>query len=196
MTSSSVEIREEPLSELPNHSRVPIAFQVGRVFDVEIRRNGLGGFVLSERELAHPYAKDNDAIHGEGPTDWPKRFDISNWGLIAAYRDARRVGGAVVAFDTPNVFMLEARRDLAALWDLRVHPDLRGEGIGSRLLRASEQWATARGCLQLKIETQNNNVVACKFYESQGYVLGAINRYAYPELPDEVQLLWYKPLSG
>ena len=47
----------------------------------------------------------------------------------------------------------------------------------------------------MKVETQNVNVPACRFYARQGCVLGAINRFAYPDLPDEVQLLWYKTLS-
>ena len=47
----------------------------------------------------------------------------------------------------------------------------------------------------MKIETQNINVVACKFYAGQGCTLGAADRFAYPELPDEVRLLWYKDLE-
>jgi hypothetical protein len=45
-----------------------------------------------------------------------------------------------------------------------------------------------------KSETQNNNVSACRFYAKQGCVLGGINRYAYPDHPDEAQLLWYKEI--
>ncbi len=39
------------------------------------------------------------------------------------------------------------------------------------------------------------NVPACRFYAKQGCVLGAIDRYAYPDHPDEVQLLWYKEIK-
>jgi len=48
----------------------------------------------------------------------------------------------------------------------------------------------------MNVETQNVNVPACRFYVSQGCYLGAIRRFAYAELPDEVQLLWYRDLSG
>jgi hypothetical protein len=54
----------------------------------------------------------------------------------------------------------------------------------------------ARECRQLKVETQNINVPACRFYARQGCVLGVIDRFAYPTLPDEVQLLWYKDLPS
>jgi GNAT superfamily N-acetyltransferase len=129
------------------------------------------------------------------PAHWPAMFDVSKWGVFAAWLDGRRVGGAVIAFDTPNVSMLEGRRDLAVLWDIRVAAEVRGEGVGVALFRAVERWAIARGCRQLKIETQNTNVVACRFYERQGCVLGAMNHSVYAEHPDEVQMLWYKELG-
>jgi GNAT superfamily N-acetyltransferase len=129
------------------------------------------------------------------PAQWPSQFDVSKWGVLAAWREGRRVGAAVIAFDTPEVHMLEGRRDLAVLWDIRVAPKARREGIGTVLFRAVEAWAIARGCRQLKIETQNINGPACRFYERQGCVLGATNRGAYPEHPDEVQMLWYKELT-
>ena len=71
--------------------------------------------------------------------------------------------GAVIAFNTIDRPMLQGRKNLAALWDIRVAPHLRGHGIGSTLFQAAEAWAAARGCRQLKVETQNNNVVACRF---------------------------------
>jgi hypothetical protein len=48
--------------------------------------------------------------------------------------------------------------------------------------------------VELKIETQNTNVGACRFYERQGCELRAIHRAAYPQFPEEIQLLWYKDL--
>src|SRR5215211_4443708 len=85
-------------------------------------QQGLGGFTLSERHLSAPYLKDYDAIEGEGPTRWTQRFDLSRWAVILAQVEDSPVGGAVIAFDTPGVRMLEGRRDLAVLWDLRVWP--------------------------------------------------------------------------
>jgi GNAT superfamily N-acetyltransferase len=191
----SIEVIEEPLAALADYARIPIAFAVGEIFDVAVRDGGLGGFALAERRLAAPYVKDYDAVESEHPAQWARRFDVSNWGLLAAHSAGGRVGGAVVAFDTPGVNMLEGRKDLSVLWDIRVAPEARGRGVGAALFRAAERWAAARGCRQLKIETQNTNAPACRFYARQGCELGVINRFAYPELPHEVQLLWYKKLS-
>ena len=90
--------------------------------------------------------------------------------------------------------MLAGRDDLAALWDLRVHPDHRRRGVGRRLFDRAAAWARAKGCRQLRVETQNINVPACKFYAKQGCYLGAVQYGAYPAYPAEVQLFWYLDL--
>lgn len=189
-----IEIEEEPLTSLAEYARISIAFEVDRVFEVTAREEGLGGLVLSERKLGARYVKDYDEI--ENPTRWARRFDLSNWGLLIAHSQGRRIGGVVIAFDTRSIVMLEGRKDLAVLWDIRVDANWRRQGVGAALFRAAEQWARARGCEWLKIETQNVNVPACKFYVKQGCTLGAIHRFAYPDLPDEIQLLWYKALGS
>ncbi len=92
--------------------------------------------------------------------------------------------------------MLVQRHDLAVLWDIRVSPDRRGQGIG-RAYSGVQPWAE-RGCTQMKIETQNVNVPACRFYHSQGAGLGEIDRYAYaghPAVGHEVMLAWYLDLT-
>lgn len=188
-----IDISEAPISSVADLARVPIAFRVDRVLDVEAR-DGTGGCVLTERAVDAPYVKDYDE-HGEGPARLASRFDVSRWGLIVARSGGELVGGAVIAVDTPGVDMLEGRDDLAVLWDIRVAPEVRGRGVGAALFRAVETWAAARGCRRLKIETQNVNAAACRFYARQGCTLGAIDRLAYPALPGEIQMLWYKDLA-
>ena len=190
----TIALTEEPMTALPEYARVPITFTVDRVLDVTTRSDGPGGFALSERRLEVPYEKDYDAIPGEGPLQWARRFDMSKWAFFTARFASRIVGGATVVFDTPGLTMLEGRRDLAVLWDIRVAPDARHQGVGSALFERVEAWAQLHGCRQLKVETQNINVRACRFYERQGCQLRAIRRAAYPELPEEIQLLWYKDL--
>ena len=190
----AIEVREISASALAEYARVPIIFEVREIFDVAERDDRAGGFVLSRRKLDVPYFKDYDAIEKESPAHWAERFDVSNWAFLAAHSEGKRVGGAAVAFNTAGIHMLEGRTDLAVLWDIRVAPEARGRGIGAALFRAAEAWAAARGCRQLKIETQNINVPACEFYARQGCELRAANRLAYPGLPDEIQLLWYKEI--
>jgi len=183
----------EPIDELQRHGEISIAFEVLTVFDVELRSAGLGGILLAERPVDVPWVKDYDAADG-GPKRWSSRFDVSNWGLFGAYHDERRIGGAVIAFDTPNLYMLRGRRDLTVLWDLRVAHDARRSGAGAALFRASEAWARERGCSALEVETQQVNVPACRFYARMGCSLAAIDRCAYADLPHETRLIWRRQL--
>jgi predicted GNAT family acetyltransferase len=80
-----------------------------------------------------------------------------------------------VAHRTPGVYMLEGRDDLAVLWDIRVQPVVRGHGIGHLLFEAAAATARQWQCRLLKIETQNINVAACRFYAREGCQLGGIH---------------------
>jgi GNAT superfamily N-acetyltransferase len=192
----SVDIREEALTltALEGHAAIPIAFTVERILAVTLVGGGLGGMSLTETAVDHPYVKDYDVT--DGPASWPGRFDISGWGLVCARRDGERAGGAVIAFGSPGLGMAGARDNAAVLWDIRVSPGERRAGIGSALFRTAGNWARARGCEWLAIETQNVNAAACHFYRKMGCALGAIDRFAYPERPGEAQLLWWKALAG
>jgi streptothricin acetyltransferase len=63
-------------------------------------------------------------------------------------------------------------------------------------LRAIETWARLRHCSELKVETQNTNLAACRLYAQQGFRLVQANHDAYPELPGDVQLIWRKVVDG
>ena len=190
----AIEVVQKSTKILAGYGDIPISFTVDSRYHVHAIDGGLGGWKLTEVPVQLPYVKDYDAEKDDRVGSWSRRWDISNWALFAALDDWVPVGGAVVARDTPGVYMLEGRPDLAVLWDIRIRPDYRRRGIGSRLFRRAAEWARAKGCRQLKIETQNINVAACKFYASQGCYLGAIHPGIYESLPEEVQLLWYMNL--
>jgi GNAT superfamily N-acetyltransferase len=187
--TARIELRQEPLTELRKHVAIRSVFEARTVFDVVATGDNIQ---LREKSLQLPSRKDYDAL--ENPMDWPVRFDTSNWVLIAAYDGDTRVGGVIGAFDTAGVDMLEGRDDMVVIWDLRVAEGARRQGIGASLIRAIEDWGRGRGCRELKVETQNTNVAACKLYALQGCTLADANFNAYPGLPDEVQLLWRKAL--
>ena len=97
--------------------------------------------------------------------------------------------------DTPGVLMLEERADIACIWDIRVDKAHRGKGIGTQLFSAVSSLSRIRKAALLKVETQNTNVPACRFYQARGMTLGAVNRYAYgSEDNSEVQLYYYLKL--
>jgi GNAT superfamily N-acetyltransferase len=189
--STILELREEPISELHRYAMIPSAFEAYTVFEV---LEGTKGFELQERKIAPPYRKDYDAV--ENPMEWPARFDVSNWTLIVAFNAGERVGGAIGAFDSPGLDVFEGRDDLAVLWDIRVSPKARRLGVGSALFRSIEAWARTNNCRELRVETQNTNVAACRLYAREGCLLKRANHNAYPSLPDEVQLVWCKAVGA
>lgn len=167
---------------------------VSRELSAEPIDGGLGGLALRERPVDPPYVKDYDQ-DGTAPETWPRQFDLSSWGFFLAREGSGPpVGAAAVAFRAAGVDMLEGRRDLGVLWDIRVHPAHGRRGIGAELFGSAASWLRARGAARLKVETQSVNVAACRFYRSQGCVLGAVSRHAYPEHPREAMLLWYLEL--
>jgi streptothricin acetyltransferase len=189
--------RRDLLSE---YATIPITFEVRSIYQVETLDNGLGGLRLVERPVSPSYIKDYDAYEDGPPTTWPRYFDMCNWGFLLARESpiSPPIGGTTIAWNTNGVNMLEGRDDLAVLWDIRVRPEQRGQGIGAQLLACAADWARQRDCTQLKIETQNINIPACRFYASQGCQLGVIHRYAYagrPQVSNETMLIWYLRLS-
>ena len=74
-------------------------------------------------------------------------------------------------------------------------PRAGARGVGTLLFKTAEKWAAEQGARWLKVETRNVNVAACRFYARHDCRLGAVNRFAYPTLPDEAQLLFYKRLG-
>lgn len=170
--------------DLGRYGRIPIEFCVRE-------RWTPGGFEL----VADPWRKEYDAP-GNRPLDWHLHFDLTHWGLFVVQGEGRVIGGAAVCFDTPGVDLLEGRADLAYVWDLRVALDFRGQGIGARLWKHVEAWCRANGIRELRVETQDINAPACRFYARMGCELLSVNPRAYPELPDEIQLIWGKQLGA
>ena len=184
--------------ELIDYSSIPIRFEVRTKLDIKIIDNGLRVISFSEQRVTPPYIKDYDQIKGEGPTRWPKRFNVTNWSLFITRAGELPVGGAIVAFRTPNLDILDGREDLSALWDLRIRPEYRRSGVGTELFKEVIRWSADNGCKQLKVETQNVNIPACKFYIKQGCKLGEFHRYKYVDNPmtaNEVMLVWYLNLQ-
>ncbi|WP_336001643.1 ribosomal protein S18-alanine N-acetyltransferase [Halorientalis halophila] len=76
------------------------------------------------------------------------------------------VAGYVVADTVPN-----HGQPLGHVKDLAVHPDQRGQGVGSTLLRRALGIMRAEGVAEVKLEVREGNEVARRLYESHGFEL-------------------------
>jgi ribosomal protein S18 acetylase RimI-like enzyme len=173
------------------YDTIPMLVHVKGEYRLVKHNNGLGGITFEEVAVAE-YIKDLGQY--EIVCEYEKRWNISGWAFFMAFDDGRPVGGTTIVTRTDGINMLAGRSDLAVLWDIRVDDEYKHRGIGQALFDMAVRWSKAQGMSQLKIECQNNNVPACRFYHKQGAVLGAIDEYAYfnePKCRNEVQFIWY-----
>ena len=175
----------------PQYDQIPMLVHVSSYYQIEKINRGLGGFHLVETSV-EPYIKDFCTGDDESVLAWGK-WDLSNWAFFMAFDGEHPVGAATIVTRTKEINMLSGRDDLAVLWDIRVDDAYKQQGIGQTLFDMAVKWSREQGIVQMKIECQNTNVPAVKFYHKQGAVLSAINEYAYysePEYRHEAQLIW------
>jgi GNAT superfamily N-acetyltransferase len=193
-TSLTVRIVEEIPARLGDYARVSIGFMVEEILDEQAVAALLRGEPAASTPLAAPRWKDYDTYPDNKPTDWARRFDLSRWTILAAFLDDQRVGGAVIICNDPHIDLLRDCDRCGLLWDLRVAPAARGRGVGSALVQSIEAVAFRSGARALRVETQQVNVPACRFYARHGFRLERAIAGAYEMLPEEMQLLWRKQL--
>lgn len=137
---------------------------------------GLGsvGWVRPYRKTLPLAATDYEAWIGD-----PSRA------VFAAARDDRLVGFLAVA---PHW------NGYALIHELAVDLSARQRGVARRLMDQAVAWARSRKLAGLTLETQSNNVPACRFYSRYGFELGGHDRWLYRALDPttrEVALFWY-----
>jgi len=80
---------------------------------------------------------------------------------------ANAVVGWIHVFRTKRVFT----RSFAELGGMIVDEHCRGEGIGTQLLQAAEEWAQGASCSVIRIRTNVVRDQAHQFYQGLGYSL-------------------------
>ena len=77
--------------------------------------------------------------------------------------------------------------------DFGVDAKHRRQGVGRALIQRAMEWAKTKRFPGMMLETQDNNVAACRLYEKCGFVLGGFDQYAYRNLISnpEIALYWH-----
>jgi streptothricin acetyltransferase len=84
--------------------------------------------------------------------------------------------------------------EFAYVDELVVNPEFRRLGVGRALMDRAIEWSRARGFPGIMLETQNDNVPACKLYESCAFILSGFDQNLYrATVPDRnpIALYWY-----
>lgn len=80
----------------------------------------------------------------------------------------------------------------AFIEDICVARKARGQGVGSALIGKAVEWAKERGLSGVALETQDNNLLACRFYRKMGFQIGGVNTLFYRNFHNpETAIFWY-----
>jgi len=124
------------------------------------------------------YRKDDLIAHGEA----------ADKEMFLAFLDDSLAGRIVLSAGWNRYAWVE---------DIAVDARHRRAGVGRALMDRAIDWAAERGLPGIRLETQSNNVPACRFYEACGFHLGGFDRDLYrgqDEATTEIALFWYLPL--
>jgi GNAT superfamily N-acetyltransferase len=88
-------------------------------------------------------------------------------GIILVARSGAKIVGMVTL-----LFTISTAEGGPVCWleDMVVHPDQRGNGLGSRLLSAAIDHARRHGFLRITLLTDTGNSAARRFYQRHGFV--------------------------
>jgi streptothricin acetyltransferase len=144
-----------------------------------------GKWMWTEEALEKPYQKR----YPEEPLDYFDYVESPDKIMYLAYIGSKCVGRIRLRHNWNKYCYIE---------DLMVCSKHRKHGIGTKLIDIAVEWAKKGGMLGLMLETQDNNLVACRFYHKCGFKLGAVDIYLYAnfQVANEKALFWYKRFDG
>ncbi len=127
-----------------------------------------------------------------------KRYPIYDGALPADYLDSEdRI--LYLAYEANRcigqILIARAWNRYAHIEDIAVTADHRGKGVGSELMSHARTWALSKGLRGLSLESQDNNLLASRFFHKQGMHIGGVNTSLYRHLgkpyEDETAVFWY-----
>ncbi|AZZ76872.1 MULTISPECIES: GNAT family N-acetyltransferase [Pseudomonas] len=129
-----------------------------------------------------PYRK----CYGIDPEEFSAFHNAPDSAIFMAYLDDEPVGHLVISTNW-NGF--------AHIDELAVHAPARRHGVAKALLDVAQFWSRKKKLPGIMLETQNNNLGACRLYERCGYVIGGVDQLRYRGIDPntaEVALFWYR----
>ncbi|MCZ8519603.1 MULTISPECIES: GNAT family N-acetyltransferase [Paenibacillus] len=173
-------IRERSAADLSKGMDIRDCFIVDSILDVTYKDQCFGYTV---REIP-AYTK---TYGGEAMTDdeYSEYIDNPDGIIYLALLQDHVVGEIILKKNWNHYAIVE---------DIKVDESYRRYGIGRKLIDQAKYWAKAGGMPGLMLETQTNNVRACKFYESCGFAIGGMDLYLYKGAEphhNETAIFWY-----
>ncbi|WP_425425169.1 GNAT family N-acetyltransferase [Amphibacillus marinus] len=116
--------------------------------------------------------------------DWSEYINQEDKTLFLAYLNNTCIGQIRIIKDWNHFCYIE---------NIAIKKDYRGSGVGKLLLKKAEEWAKQRNLIGMSLETQDDNLGACRFYVKQRFTLGGVDTLKQSYNPNiETTLYWYK----
>lgn len=187
---SEIVIRPLTQADIERLPEMELNFQAEAYLAVEKVVEGLNvTWRLVERPLDPPFISVDYNIDEQDQTEIAQRLK-ENDGL---YLVAEHQGRLVALLDLER----EAWRDTGMIWNIVVDRAYRRQGLGTRLIQRAITWGRRRRLRALALETQTNNLPACRFYQKMGFQLCGLDDHFYSNHDierKEVALFWYHEL--
>ena len=184
-------IRPLTSADVPRLSDIDAEFESDRFLDVEKTVNGLQvSWRLIERALVPPF---RSADYGMSPQDCQELTARLHEG-DGLYLVAEEAGKLVALFDIER----ERWRNTAKLWNIGIDRAYRRTGLGRELMKRAIAWARDEGLRGIVLETQTNNMPACRFYQAMGFQLCGLDDHFYSNDDigvKEVAIFWWYELN-
>lgn len=116
--------------------------------------------------------------------DWSAYIDSSEKIVLLAFHEDTCIGQIRLVKDWNRFVYIE---------NIAVKKDFRKSGVGHLLLEVAEAWAKEQSLIGLSLEAQNDNLIACRFYVKEGFVLGGVDTLKQSANSNiDLTLYWYK----
>lgn len=180
-------IRPMTEDDIPRLSDMRPGFVSPTVLAVERTGSGLEiGWHLVERPLARPFDKGHKYDFDQNEqANIRQRFQRGDGLHLVVEWNEHIVGILDVVPQEWN--------NTAWIWNIMLDTSVRGQGIGRALFERAVTWTRQQGYRALGLETQTNNVPACKFYAAMGCRVDGIRETFYTNQDmarNEVAIFW------
>lgn len=169
-----VKLRQEHIRDIPE-SNEPFEV-IGRL----VLRYAEDAWSYTEDLLDEPY----DKAYPDDDVDYTDYIDNSDMVMYLYVDDGQCMGRIRVRKNWNGYALVE---------DIEVNRCTRGKGIGRQLIRQAVEWAKQKKLGGIMLETQDINLLACRFYAQCGMEIGGIDHFLYSNSPaaGEKAIFWY-----
>ena len=131
-------------------------------------------WLLHEEPLSTPYRKEKGYDFDEHErANIRRRFHQNN--TLIEIVELKANGRIVGILDTE----LQEWNNTAWIWNIMLDHDVRGKGLGRRLIERAIEWSKSKQVRAIILETQSNNTPACHFYAHMNFELIGVNEAHY-----------------